>query len=193
MTIRAQRASTSIPIATIVNRGGGIPGQTVAIRIFPGNDQSLWLDFPAPYGAGDGVFKGAAHASPTLDLTEPNAAEAPGVYSVAAGFSLAGVTVPAAADFLLVRFTITAGGELGDDLQTIQFEDDLAALVADVTRLRDWRESRREIDFAVTPRVARLYDRATGLVQIAAQELTTEGGEPVATAAGVQTKRGTAT
>jgi hypothetical protein len=120
-TITARRTQTDVPISVLVTRDGGIAGLTVVARIFNGADLSQFLDF------NDGVFKDAGHTTPTLALPAIQATEAPGVYAVDGGFDLSAITVPAAASSLLVRYTITAGGESGDDLDVIQFATETIA------------------------------------------------------------------
>lgn len=156
--ILAARDEPSVPISTLVSRDGGVSGLTVAIQIWNGADLSQFLDFS------DGVFKAAGHTAPTLNLAEIDATNAPGVYAVDGGFDLSAITVPAAADSLLVRYTITAGGETGDDLDTIQFTDvvrdavlddatpfagaDVAAILADTAAIQPL------VDVAVSTRAA---------------------------------------
>ena len=119
--IIAARNQTDVPISVHVTRDGGISGLTLAIKIFNGNNLSEFLDFD------DGVFKDAGHADPTLDLTAQQATEAPGLYVLEGGFDLSAITVPTDAKSLLVRYEITAGGETGDDIDTIIFASDAIA------------------------------------------------------------------
>jgi hypothetical protein len=119
--IIAARNQVDVPLSVLVTRDGGIAGLTVVARIFNGDDVSAFLDF------NDGVFKDAGHVTPTLTLPAIQATEAPGVYGVDGGFDLSAITVPAGASSLLVRYTITAGGETGDSTDTIVFARDAIA------------------------------------------------------------------
>ena len=91
--------------------------------------------------------------------------------------------------------TVTASGiaEL-EDTSGAGLTVDATALVlqSEIADLFDWRNNRLEVDFAVTPRLATLYERDTITIK-KTQELKTEGGEAVGTSFGVQTKRGAST
>lgn len=128
--IMASRTQTNVPLSVLVTRDGGITGLTVVARIFNGNDLSQFLDFS------DGVFKDAGHATPTITLPATQATAAPGVYAIDGGFNLSAITVPASAASLLVRYTITAGGESGDDVDIIKFIDEVDAILADTAAMQ---------------------------------------------------------
>lgn len=120
--IIAERDQTNVPISVQVDRDGGITGLTVVIRIYNGNDVTEFLDF------NDGVFKSVGHTTPTLALTEVGL----GLYAVDGGFDLSAITVPAAADSLLVQYDITAGGESGNATDTIELVASVLDLPTDV-------------------------------------------------------------
>lgn len=116
-TILARRDQVDVPVNLLVTRDGGITGLTVVIKIFNGDDLTEFLDF------NDGVFKAAGHTTPTQTLSEVDSTNAPGFYGVVGGYDLSAITVPAGASYLMVQYTITAGGETGDDWDTIQLTD----------------------------------------------------------------------
>lgn len=124
-TIIAERDQTDAPISIQVNRDGGITGLTVVIRIYNGDDVTEFLDF------NDGVFKAAGHTTPTLTLTEVGL----GLYAVDGGFDLSAITIPAATSTLLVQYDITAGGESGTALDTIQLVTSFIDIPTDVRAL----------------------------------------------------------
>jgi len=146
MIVLASRTQTDVPISTLVTRDGGIVGLTLVVRIFNGANLSQFLDF------NDGVFKAGGHVTPTLALPAIDAVNAPGVYGLVGGFNLSAITVPPAAASLLVRYTITAGGESGDDVGVIVFSEvvrdailndatpfagaDVAAILADTAAMQ---------------------------------------------------------
>lgn len=66
------------------------------------------------------------------------------------------------------------------------------ARVTEIGTLLDYQANRLEVDFAGVPRLVTLYER-DGTTVKSTQTLETEGGEAVATQAGIQTKRGAAT
>ena len=116
-TYQAFRTQTDVPVGVDVTRGEGVPGLTIAYKIFNGANQTEFLDF------NDGTFKAAGHTTPTQNLTEVSAIEAPGVYEVTGGFDLSAITIPAATTSLRVFYEITAGGEVGSEWDTIQIVD----------------------------------------------------------------------
>ena len=130
-------------MSTHVTRGGGITGLTLVARIFNGDDLSQFLDF------NDGVFKSAGHTTPTVTLPPIDAVNAPGVYGLAGGFDFSAITIPTATQSLLFRYDITAGGEVGDDVDTVELTDEVirGAILNDATRFAGG-----DIDAAITSR-----------------------------------------
>lgn len=189
--IIANRAQTNVPIGILVTRDGGITGLTLIIRIYNGDDHTEFLDF------NDGVFKAAGHTTPTLALTEIGTT---GYYAVDGGFDLSVITVPAAAASLLVEYEITAGGESGNDWDTIQFTDDtiISSLLAHVLTDAEMAVSmsvaqslsRLLADLQVNIATQKLEMRDSGGVIVQSWPITTTGAEPVTTNTGVQTRRG---
>lgn len=114
-TIEAKRTSTSVPISVHIDRDGGITGLTVVFRLYSSADLTEFLDFA------DGAFKAAGHGAETQALTEVSR----GLYAVDGGFDFTAITIPAGVDTLFVQYDITAGGESGNDVDTIQLIDSL--------------------------------------------------------------------
>lgn len=108
-TIQAARSGT-IPIGVEITRDGGITGLTVIYRIYNGADHTEFLDFA------DGTFKSAGHGTPFQTLTEVGQ----GFYAEDPDFDLSAIQIPSDADSLKVQYEITAGGESGNDVDTIQ-------------------------------------------------------------------------
>jgi hypothetical protein len=147
-TIQADRTHPAVPLSLYVGRDGGIAGLTIEAKIFDGADVTQWLDFD------DGVFKSAGHVDDTLALPEVDATEAPGLYAVDGGFDLSAITVPASTLSLFVHYAITAGGESGNDVDTIQFQDRVVDLV--------WDEVNRGADHNIKDSTGKQQRQASG-------------------------------
>ena len=129
--IISKRTATAVPIYQLVTRNGGITGLTLTFRLISGADPTEWMDF------NDGLFKSAGHVDDTITLTEINSVEFPGLYVLPGGLDLSALTIPASEPFVLGRYDITAGGETGTQLETINFIvlNDLADVKADTASI----------------------------------------------------------
>jgi len=151
----------------------------------------------------------SASSRAAADLAAHAATQAlggPGPWTTAAGFAAPGdamALVPNAVDASAIATgAIDADSLAVDAINAIRdavLSDStafdgaaIATVLTEVALILDYHANRLEVDFSVTPRLARLWNRAGTVVQ-STQELTTEDGQPVTTSAGVQTRRGPAT
>lgn len=116
--IKARRNSQDVPIGVEVERDGGITGLTVVARLLNPDNLSQYYD------QDDDTFKDAGHVTPNFALTEASAANNPGFYGLEGGLDLSAITIPQGLKGLYVFYDITGGGESGNDIDVIVFDDD---------------------------------------------------------------------
>lgn len=122
-TITAERDQTNVPAGTEVTRDGvAVTGLTIVVRVYLGNDLTLFLDHT------DGVYKAGGHTTPFLTLSELGF----GFYTVDGGINIGATTIPGAADHLLLAYDITVGGP-GSDTDTVQLVDEFLAIADKAT------------------------------------------------------------
>ena len=103
--ILVNRFDTAAPVDFTLNKDGGVTGATIVVAVRDGPTSNSWLDFA------DLTFKTVGWTTRQATLAEVSAANAPGVYELAGGLNIAGITnLPVITDVLLLEFDVTAGG-----------------------------------------------------------------------------------
>lgn len=99
MQIQADRTDTASPVELQLNKNGGVVGASPVVAVRDGATMNSWLDFA------DLTFKTGGWTTRQAALTEVSAANAPGIYVLAGGLNLEGITnLPTATDHLILEF-----------------------------------------------------------------------------------------
>jgi len=173
MEIRARR-DEQVPLTlAVTDEAGGVAGLTATVAIRRGETSNSYLDFA------DLTFKAAGWTTKNQALTDNGA----GFYVLTAALDLDLITnLSASTRFLAAEYTIS-GAAAGVAVDVIAL-DDSAPKVDDLHAIAN---NRLEVNLGT--QALELYDEA-GVAVIRSWDLETDGGEPVTTQKGVQTKRG---
>lgn len=172
-TITARRTQTAPLSLAVSNESGPVTGLTATVAVRRGETSNSYLDFA------DLAFKTAGWTTKNQALAEVGG----GVYALTSALNLATITnLAGSTRILFAEFTVS-GSVDAVAVDTIQIDDDGPSL----DELLAIGKNRLEVN--ITTGHLELYDDA-GTTVIQRWALDTNGGEPVTTQAGVQTKRG---
>ena len=182
MTLRAHSATGVLPLSLNVSRDGvgGETGLACTVSVRVASTVNQFLDFS------DATFKTSGWTMKEVALSEVGGGE-----YVSTALNVAAVTnLPAVPTTLVAQYKITTPGSEATANETIQVDDDLADIAANLVSVLRINQNKLRVNF--TLQRLELFDDA-GVSVIKYWPLTTNGGEPVATSTGVQTVRGVPT
>ncbi len=171
--IKARRDEAVSLTLSVHDSSGGVAGLAAVVAIRLSETPDTYLDFD------DLTFKASGWTTKRASLTDIGG----GIYAGAPVVDLGSVTnLPGSTRSLAAEYEVT-GAVDGVDVDVIEI-DDSGPLLEDLHGIANNR-----LEVNLSTQALELYDEA-GSTVIRSWDLATDGGEPVTTASGVQTKRG---
>jgi hypothetical protein len=169
-SFKVERGRDTVPLVLVINKATGVTGLSPTVAIRYGVNSSFYFDFD------DNTFKTSGWTTRRATLSEIE----PGLYELAGGLDTSAfANLDSSVKYLVAEYE--ADGAVDTDIiELVELEESITEIL---------RIAKNRLVVNISTQKLELYNDAGDTV-IQSWDLATEGGEPVATSFGVQTKRG---